>query len=548
MATNYSSFEEFLFVALKNAAAAKSVYDIWLELGNIGTPQDFIDSLKGEKGDKGDPGTGTGSGLSDREKYLMLSLFEGAAYANENMTAKYNELKTLWGDIEVIPVEGFSLDNSEISVNVNESVLLTATIKPDNATDKTITWSCNPEGYVTIKNDVVTGEKAGSCKITAKCGEFESTCDCTVVETATKLYELESAVTFTPSEKKVVDTGVKLFDTIDPKPQYTILLDFDGASTITASRDTFCLLHCMHESDPWPGISLAMWPSGNIGLNLYKVETTVLTGLDNIKARNALAIQIQESQYRVIKAGSVGDWTSIPGYTSTLSETLILGGFIKDGEYGRFWDGTVYRCEVYDGILSTSTVSDWIDGVTETTKLYELPAATAFVPSEKKIINTGVKLFETVKDPDPVFTILIDFDGASTITASRDTFCLLHCMHEVTPWPGMSLSMKSNGNVELNLYTLIAPVISGLSNAKNRNAVAIQVQASQYRIVSSSGTGSWTSITGYGTAVSEPLVLGGYLDENGDAGRFWDGTIYRCEVYEGILGSAAITKWINAME
>ena len=47
MATNYSSFEEFLFVALKNAAAAKSVYDIWLELGNIGTPQDFIDSLKG---------------------------------------------------------------------------------------------------------------------------------------------------------------------------------------------------------------------------------------------------------------------------------------------------------------------------------------------------------------------------------------------------------------------------------------------------------------------------------------------------------------------
>jgi hypothetical protein len=41
------SFEQLLFKALKNGKDAKSVYDIWLELGNQGTPQDFIDSLKG---------------------------------------------------------------------------------------------------------------------------------------------------------------------------------------------------------------------------------------------------------------------------------------------------------------------------------------------------------------------------------------------------------------------------------------------------------------------------------------------------------------------
>lgn len=34
----------------------KSTYEIWLELGNSGTEQDFINSLKGEKGDKGDTG------------------------------------------------------------------------------------------------------------------------------------------------------------------------------------------------------------------------------------------------------------------------------------------------------------------------------------------------------------------------------------------------------------------------------------------------------------------------------------------------------------
>ena len=40
----------------KGDAGAPSAYDIWLSLGNKGTEQDFINSLKGEKGDKGDKG------------------------------------------------------------------------------------------------------------------------------------------------------------------------------------------------------------------------------------------------------------------------------------------------------------------------------------------------------------------------------------------------------------------------------------------------------------------------------------------------------------
>lgn len=42
------SYEERLFNAIKNGqATVKSVYDIWLELGNEGTAQDFLDTLKG---------------------------------------------------------------------------------------------------------------------------------------------------------------------------------------------------------------------------------------------------------------------------------------------------------------------------------------------------------------------------------------------------------------------------------------------------------------------------------------------------------------------
>lgn len=33
----------------------KSAYEIWLELGNEGTEEDFIASLKGEQGQQGEP-------------------------------------------------------------------------------------------------------------------------------------------------------------------------------------------------------------------------------------------------------------------------------------------------------------------------------------------------------------------------------------------------------------------------------------------------------------------------------------------------------------
>lgn len=43
---NVLSYEQLLFNAIKNGQTGKSVYDIWLEIGNTGTPQDFLDSLK----------------------------------------------------------------------------------------------------------------------------------------------------------------------------------------------------------------------------------------------------------------------------------------------------------------------------------------------------------------------------------------------------------------------------------------------------------------------------------------------------------------------
>lgn len=56
------NFDEYMVSLKSNVLVGRpglSAYDIWLSLGNKGTEQDFLNSLKGEKGD---PGSGGGGG------------------------------------------------------------------------------------------------------------------------------------------------------------------------------------------------------------------------------------------------------------------------------------------------------------------------------------------------------------------------------------------------------------------------------------------------------------------------------------------------------
>ena len=82
--------------------------------------------------------------------------------------------------VEATQVTGISLNKTSVSLKVNESVTLTATVTPAYATDKTVTWSSSNTGVATVKNGVVTAVKAGTATITAKAGTKSATCTVTV--------------------------------------------------------------------------------------------------------------------------------------------------------------------------------------------------------------------------------------------------------------------------------------------------------------------------------------------------------------------------------
>ena len=82
----------------------------------------------------------------------------------------------------IVAVESVALDTTELTLEIDQTETLTAVVKPDNATDKTVTYSVEPAGIVTVDNNGnVTALSAGTAVITASTANGKTaTCSVTV--------------------------------------------------------------------------------------------------------------------------------------------------------------------------------------------------------------------------------------------------------------------------------------------------------------------------------------------------------------------------------
>ena len=85
------------------------------------------------------------------------------------------------GEDVIIPVTSISLSSTEASILLGHSQTLTATVLPDNATDKTVTWTSSDSSVASVENGVVTANKLGTATITATAGTKSATCQITVL-------------------------------------------------------------------------------------------------------------------------------------------------------------------------------------------------------------------------------------------------------------------------------------------------------------------------------------------------------------------------------
>lgn len=96
-----------------------------------------------------------------------------------------------------INVNSISLNPSKITLNEGAQHTITATVLPDNATDKTITWQSTDSSVATVENGVVQAVSVGTASIVASSLDGEITATCAVTVTCPHAYQ----TSFAPASK-----------------------------------------------------------------------------------------------------------------------------------------------------------------------------------------------------------------------------------------------------------------------------------------------------------------------------------------------------------
>ena len=117
------------------------------------------------------------------------------------------------------PVTGVTLNKSTTELIVDQSETLTATVKPDNATNKTVTWESSNTDVATVSNGKVTAVSPGTAKITATAADGSGKSDTCTVTVIAKTYSLSvdpSTLNFgsiTEGEERPAAQEVKITNT-----------------------------------------------------------------------------------------------------------------------------------------------------------------------------------------------------------------------------------------------------------------------------------------------------------------------------------------------
>ena len=143
--------------------------------------------------------------------------------------------KTATCKVTVKPILVSEITLAALAIYVGESKAVTATVKPDDATNKELTWKSSDESIATVDNTgKVTGKKIGTATITATARDgsgVSGSCTVTVLSTVKK-------VTVTPANLTLgKNKSYTLTATVDAQPGTDTGVTWTSSDTTIATVD-----------------------------------------------------------------------------------------------------------------------------------------------------------------------------------------------------------------------------------------------------------------------------------------------------------------------
>ena len=140
-------------------------------------------------------------------------------------------------EAEIIPVASVTLNRNSLELGLNEAFTLSATVAPENATDKAVKWTTSDSGVVRVSNGTVTAVGEGTAKITAAAGGKSASCTVTVKNAEPEFIPVDSVTLNRESLELKVDETFTLTALIAPSDatETEIIWNSDNTSVATVA-------------------------------------------------------------------------------------------------------------------------------------------------------------------------------------------------------------------------------------------------------------------------------------------------------------------------
>ena len=315
---------------------------------------------------------------------------------------------------KVIAVTGITLSQSTATLTEGESLTLSATVAPDDATDKTVTWSTSDASIVTVDNGVVTTVAAGTATITAKAGDRTATCVVTVAKkviAVTGITLSQSTATLTEGESLTLSATVAPDDATDKTVTWgtsdaavatvdngVVTAVAAGTATITAKagdRTATCVVTVAKKVIAVTGITLSQTSASLVEGETMTLSATVAPDDATDKTvtwgtSDATVVTVDNGVVTAVAAGTATITAKAGDRTATC--VVIVEKKAAEIVYAEIANGDYYLKNVGSGKFLTGA-NDW--GTQVSLGEYGLSITLERLPNGKYTLDTHVANNET---------------------------------------------------------------------------------------------------------------------------------------------------------
>lgn len=243
--------------------------------------------------------------------------------------------------VNPVLVSGITLNESETELTVGEKLQLTATIAPDNATNKSVTWSSTNEAVAVVsESGQVTAVGSGTCQVKAMANDGSG-------KSASCLITVEKNNKLTVTNMTQCSGGRGVLNVLLTDEETIMGFQFDlelpagvtvaesGGKLVTALTGNAVNTHSISSSKVSDGLyRFVVTPQGSRAISNASGDgmTITIDVADNV-AVGTYNMTIKDIEMTVKKAGTVFEDIHPKNSTATLTVTeAVMGDVTGDGK------------------------------------------------------------------------------------------------------------------------------------------------------------------------------------------------------------------------